>query len=270
MKFRAIWIGGWLVAASLYADSPAPAPTAVHHPEGLVHGFLSLSTLEGDTLAAGDLIQHTKGDQVTSRLVFEFRDGSSHDETAVFTQGRTFRLRSYKLVQKGPRFERPMQVTIDGANGRVTVRHRGDDGAEKTETETIKVPPDLANGMVPILLKNVRPEAPPTMSFVAATPKPRLVKLEAAAAGEESFVIAGDTRKATHYVVKVKIGGVTGLLADLLGKEPPDTHVWILGGEAPAFVKSEGPLYVGGPSWRIELTGPVWAKPATNAARAGS
>jgi hypothetical protein len=163
-----------------------------------------------------------------------------------------------------------MQVTIDGGNGRVTVRHRDHDGEEKTETETIRVPPDLANGMVPILLKNVRPAAPPTMSFVAATPKPRLVKLEAAAAGEEPFVVAGDTRKATHYVVKVKIGGVTGLLADLLGKEPPDTHVWILGGEAPAFVKSEGPLYVGGPPWRIELTGPVWSNPGTNSARAGS
>jgi hypothetical protein len=24
-------------------------------------------------------------------------------------------------------------------------------------------------------------------------------------------------------------------------------------------VKSEGPLYLGGPPWRIELTGPVWS-----------
>ena len=38
-----------------------------------------------------------------------------------------------------------------------------------------------------------------------------------------------------------------------MGKQPPDTHVWVLGGEAPAFVKSEGPLYAGGPIWRIQL-----------------
>jgi hypothetical protein len=37
-----------------------------------------------------------------------------------------------------------------------------------------------------------------------------------------------------------------------------NTHVWILGGEAPAFVKLEGPLYFGGPIWRIELASPVW------------
>jgi hypothetical protein len=34
----------------------------------------------------------------------------------------------------------------------------------------------------------------------------------------------------------------------------------ILGGEAPAFVKSEGPLYLGGPTWRIELASSVWPR----------
>jgi hypothetical protein len=71
---------------------------------GLVHGFLTLSTLAGETLADGDLIQTTRGTRVTSRLVFHFRDGSLHDETAVFTQGRTFRLLTDHLVQKGRRF----------------------------------------------------------------------------------------------------------------------------------------------------------------------
>jgi hypothetical protein len=58
-----------------------------------------------------------------------------------------------------------------------------------------------------------------------------------------------------HYVVKVEIGGVTGFLARLMGKQPPDMHVWVLGGEAPAVVKLEGPLYAGGPIWRIQLAG---------------
>ena len=78
------------------------------------------------------------------------------------------------------------------------------------------------------------------------------------AAGEESFSIAGTSLKATHYVVKVEIGGISGVVAPLLGKQPPDSHVWILHAEAPAFVKSEQPLYNGGPLWRIELTSPVW------------
>jgi hypothetical protein len=88
-----------------------------------------------------------------------------------------------------------------------------------------------------------------------------MVKLAIAAAGQDSFSIGGGApRQATHYVVKPKIGGVAGLIAPLVGKQPPDSHVWILPGEAPAFVKSEGPLYFGGPVWRIELASPVWTQ----------
>ena len=65
-------------------------------------------------------------------------------------------------------------------------------------------------------------------------------------------------RKATHYIVKVEIGGVAGALAPIFGKQPPDTDVWILGGDAPAFVKLEGQLSIGGPVLRIELMSPIW------------
>jgi hypothetical protein len=116
------------------------------------------------------------------------------------------------------------------------------------------------------LLKNIRPDAPgTTLSMVVATPKPRLVKVVITSQGEDSFSTGGSSRKAIHYVVKVDIGGVTGLVAPLIGKKPPDTHVWILGGEAPAFVKSEGPLYLGGPTWRIELASPVWPRVSAGA-----
>jgi hypothetical protein len=40
--------------------------------------------------------------------------------------------------------------------------------------------------------------------------------------------------------------------------------LWILSGEAPAFVKSEGPLYLGGPIWRIELDNPAWPANSTD------
>jgi hypothetical protein len=248
-------------ATLLQPVSMSAAPVAVHHTEGLVHGFLVLRTLAGDTLADGDLIQVAHGDRVTSRLVFRFKDGSLHDETAVYSQRRNFRLLNDHLVQKGPAFQHPMEVSIDGSTGEVTVRSTDDDGKEKVVTERLNLPPDVANGLVLTLLKNIRSDEPQmTLSMVAATPKPRLVKLAISPQGEEPFSVGGSSRKATHYVVKVEIGGAAGLVAPLLGKQPPDTHVWILGGEAPAFVKSEGPLYFGGPAWRIELVSPVWPR----------
>jgi hypothetical protein len=235
------------------------APVAVRHLEGLVHGFLVLRTLEGDTIADGDLIQVAHGDRVTSRLVFHFKDGSIHDETAVFSQRRNFRLLSDHLVQKGPAFQHPIEVLIDGSTGQVTVHDTNDDGQQKVATDHFDLPPDVANGLVLTLLKNIRSDAPQTkVSIVVLTPKPHLVRLAVTPQGEEAFSIGGSSRKATHYVAKVEIGGAAGLVATLLGKQPPDTHVWILGGEAPAFVKSEGPLFLGGPIWRIELASPVW------------
>jgi hypothetical protein len=252
-----------LVACAALLDPGAmpAAPVAVRHTKGLVHGFLVLRTVAGDTLADGDLIQVARGDRVTSRLVFRFKDGSLHDETAVFSQRHNFRLLSDHLVQKGPAFQHPMEVSIDGFTGQVTVRSTGDDGKEKVVTGRFDLPPDVANGLVLTLLKNNRSDVPQTkVSMVAATPKPRLVKLAITPQGEDLFSIGGASRNATHYVVKVEIGGAAGLVAPRLGKQPPDTHVWILGGEAPAFVKSEGPLYFGGPIWRIELVSPVWPR----------
>src|SRR5882672_3752172 len=54
----------------------AGEPVAVRHTEGIVHGFLALRTLDGKTVADGDLIQLARGGRVTSRLVFRFKDGS--------------------------------------------------------------------------------------------------------------------------------------------------------------------------------------------------
>jgi hypothetical protein len=243
----------------LMSGSPAAGPVAVRHAEGLVHGFLTLRTLDGRSLAGGDLIQTTRGDQVTTRLVFHFHDGSTHDETAVYSQRGSFRLISGRLVQQGPAFEQPLEMTIDRRKGQVVVTYRDDEGAEKIETEKMDLPVDLANGMIITLLKNVEKSGSPMeWSYVAATPKPRLVRLEVSSAGAEPFSIAGRARKATHYVLKVDIGGVQGLIAPLIGKQPPDSHVWVLEGEAPAFVKAELAMYAGGPLWRMELTSPVW------------
>jgi hypothetical protein len=73
--------------------SAAPAESIpVRHVEGTVHGFLVLRSQEGRALAVGDLYEVVRGDKVTSRLLFRFRDGSVDDETTVFSQRGTFRL----------------------------------------------------------------------------------------------------------------------------------------------------------------------------------
>jgi hypothetical protein len=124
-------------------------------------------------------------------------------------------------VQKGPAFQHPIEVSIDGSTGQVTVRSTDDDGKEKVATERLVLPPDVANGLVLTLLKNIRSDAPQMMvAMVAPTPKPRLVKLVISPQGEEAFSVGGSSRKAMHYVVKVEVGGATGLVASLLANNP--------------------------------------------------
>ncbi|HEY3170419.1 MAG TPA: hypothetical protein VGK08_05390, partial [Thermoanaerobaculia bacterium] len=185
---------------------------------------------------------------------------SLQEETAVFSQRRRFRLLSNHLVQRGPSFPHPVEVSIDTTSGRVMVRHR-DNGEEKIIEERMELPSDLANGMMVTLLKNIDPHAPSTtVSMLFATPKPRLVKLEITPMGREPFSVGRASYKATRFNVKVEIGGLAGLIAPLLGKQPKDTSVWIVGGDAPGFVRSEGQFYQGGPIWRIELASPDYPR----------
>jgi hypothetical protein len=244
-----------LVCAAVLQPNPLPADSVpVRHTEGVLHGFLVLRTLQGNPIADGELRQDAQGDRVTDHLMFRFKDGSVYEETTIFSQRGAFRLLNEHLVQRGPSFPHPTETSIDTSTGQVTVRYTDDDGKQKFVTQRLQLPPDVANGLLFTLLKNVQPSAPrTTLSMVTTTPKPRLVKLAILPQGQEPFSIGNFQHKAWHYVVKVEIGGVAGLLAHLLRRQPPDTHMWILAGEAPAFVKLEGPLYEGGPVCRIQL-----------------
>ena len=229
---------------------------SVRYPEGTTHGFLVLRSLDGRLLADGDLTAVVRGVQVSSRLVFRFKDGSVHDEHVTFSQGGSFRVVTYRLIQKGPAFPDPVDTSIEPAKRLVTVRYT-EEGKQKVETKEMDLPADLADGLVPTLLKNLQPAAPPKkLPYLSPGRKPRLVALIVTPAGEERFTTGGAARKAMHYVLKVEIGGLPGVIAPLIGKQPPDSHVWILSGDVPAFVRSEQPLYEGGPVWRIELASP--------------
>lgn len=251
----------WLLLAALCHPAFLPAdPIAVRFQEGSVHGFLALRTLEGKVVASGDLTQIIKGSRVVSHLVFHFKDGSVDDETATFSQHGTFRLFTDRHIQKGPTFPDPSDVLINATTGLVRVRYREHD-RPKVETVHMDLPLDLANGILLDILKNLSPDAKETrLSYLAATPKPRIVHLAISPDGEASFAVATARHTATRFRIKAELGGLAGIVAPLIGKQPAEMFVWVTNGEVPAFVKSEGPLYLGGPLWRIEMTGPVWSQ----------
>ena len=95
---------------------------------------------------------------------------------------------------------------------------------------------------------------------MAATPKPRLIRLTIRPDGEEGFRSAGAVEKANRFVIHADLGGLAGLIAPVIGKEPPDARVWVGVGGVPAYIKSEAPLFLGGALVRTELVSPVWGR----------
>src|SRR3954451_2346963 len=120
-----LWSACFLLAALSLLGSQSDAQVAVRYPEGSLHGFLVLRSMDGQTLAHGDITQVAQGDRITSHMVFHFNDGSIHDETAVFSQRRNFHLLTDHLVQKGPSFPHPQDVLINTADGQVVVHYTG-------------------------------------------------------------------------------------------------------------------------------------------------
>ncbi len=230
----------------------------VRHIEGVALGFLVLRTLDGKPMAYGQLKQvvHPETGIVTDDLSFRFKDGSYFQEITKFTQNGEFRLVSDQVVEKGPLFKQETESWIDAATGKVTIR-TAHHGKERVTTKQLDLPRDVSNGLLFTILKNVDPSAPETIvSMVAASANPRVVELHISPAREKVFKVGPVRYKAQHFVVKVKIKGVAGTIAPLVGKQPPDVHVWIAKSEAPTFIESEGPLSQDTPVWRIEMASP--------------
>jgi hypothetical protein len=237
-------------ALTLGPGAPAFAePVVVKFTEGVAHAFLVLRSVGGEKLAQGELIQIPRGDRVENRLTFRFRDGSLYDERVVFSQRDTFTLISYQLVQKGPSFPESIEATIDRESGRYEVRYKGDEEAtEEVLLGKVELPSDVYNGLLCMLMKNMPAGTASTVHIIAFTPKPRLVEMLLTPAGDETVMIGEVAVPATRFLIKPQLG----LFASLLVTDLPDMKVWILGGEAPAFLKFEGPLFLMGPIWRID------------------
>jgi hypothetical protein len=256
---RGTTIGLLILVTMLLGPRPLPAAAVpVRFVEGATHGFLVLRTVDGVLIASGDLLKVGRAGGVESRMVFHFKDGSLFDETVVFTQQHVFTMQSYRLVQRGPVFAEDTEISLE-RTGKYRVKTKArKDGREEVLDGTLELPPDVYNGLVLTVAKNLPKGASETVHIVAFTPTPRLIQLELAPAGEHKVLVGELAKTAIHYVLKPQLGVWLNLFARLLGRVPPDYHAWIITDEVPAFARFEGPLYTTGPVWRIELTSPRW------------
>ncbi len=260
---RQVWIAVAVIIAMIgLMGSPAGAvPIAVRFPEGIAHGFLLVRSGSGEIIGHGEMTQIVKErDLVDSHLVFNFKDGSLHDEKVTFSQQGVFSMHRYHLVQRGPSFPDQIEVSIDRRTAEYKVRTRaGEEGKEEVLAGAFTLPKDVYNGIFVTMLLNLPKGASEMVNFLAFTPAPEIFKLELLLTDEQHTVqIDEQSRKALHYVFKPDIGMIRELLGKATGRIPAHFHYdcWILADEVPSFVQFEGPLQLMGPIVRIELVSP--------------
>lgn len=250
-----------IMAITAFLSGPADAaPVAVRLSEGVTHGFLLVRSLTGETLGQGEMTQVAKeGELVESRLVLRFKDGSLHDERVAFSQQRMFTMIRYHLVQQGPSFPEQVNVSVDRSTEEYKVRSKArKDATEQVLNGKFSLPDDAYNGMFVTMLLNLPKGASETVSLIAFTPGPEVIKLELRLMGERTVQVGDLSRTARHYVFMPDMGRIRVFLGKVLGKLPAHFHYdcWVLADEVPSFVQFEGPLQLMGPIMRIELVSP--------------
>ena len=120
------------------------------------------------------------------------------------------------------------------------------------------MPADLYNGMALVLLKNLADGEKASGQMAVFTPKPRLISMDLSPEGEEKVPLGGTALTVRRYLVKLQIVGLTGVIASLIGKDPPDSRYWLATGEVPAVREIRRRDVLERPRWRIEMTAPEW------------
>jgi hypothetical protein len=246
----------FLASCRMGAIAQQQSAVPVHYAQGASHAFLMIRSESGVILGYGELLQVIQGDRVNSRLTYHFREGSVDDETTIFSQRAAFRFISDHHIQHGPFFSKASDVFVDEM-GNVTIHTVKSDGRNIIEQSHIDMPPNVANGFTGTLLLNVSPSSTPyKLALVAPTGKGRLIQLSITVEGEEPFSpIAGVHRKATVFRIHPELGGIAGVVAPVIGKQPKDVFVWILEGQVPGLIRVVGPLEDGGAVVSVEPSG---------------
>lgn len=247
-----------LIAITIIGSRLGAEQVRVVHRQGAIRGFLVLKDENGKEIAVGDEINEVQGNVIKSRTTFRFHDGSVDDEETVYRQGTTFQLIRDHRIQKGPSYPKPSDVTIDVAKNDVSWVETSDNKTQ-TKSQHMNLPHDLANGMVPLLVQNLpRGATELKLPYLAVDSKPRIVTLIIKPDGNDKILIGADGRRADRFNVHTDIGGITGVVAQVVGKQPPDIKLWSAGEPVSSFVRMEGPFYENGPVWTVLLAAPTW------------
>jgi hypothetical protein len=247
-----------LAATALPAQTIPP-----RHTEGRMRGFVTVRSLDGKLIGYGEISQSVRAGHITDHMTVRFRDGSLDEETTVFSAQRAFTLISDRHIQRGPLFPHPLDLTTTAA-GDSTNRTLDASGKPRLETSHVDLPPGTAvEGMMGTLLANLDPALQSLrIPALTPTPKPRLIHFAIAPEGRGTFRVDGVRQTAAVFRIKTELGGIAGVVAPIIDKQPDDILAWVIQGESPLAIRAIGQLSEGGPLLDIQLAGAAFPAPS--------
>ena len=155
-----------------------------------------------------------------------------------------FALQEYTLEQRGPSFPSAVALSLDRKSGAYHVQSLETERPTLLSSGRLHLPPDVCNGMVLTLLRNLPSGGDETVHFVAFTPEPKVVTLRLLPVNTATIRIGDMAKQVTQYVLEPKLGRLTPLFGKLLGALPQEFNyrVWLLTDDVPALAVFEGPL----------------------------
>ncbi len=215
------------------------AAVEVRSAPGALHGFPSMSDARGTVIADGELSQERRGDRLVVRARWVFRDGRRAEETDTFRTGTELVQERFAWVEtlRGEE-QRRFEVDFGGGDARSSVL-RG--GRVEREEEKLDLPPGrsfagygaaLAASQLPL-----EPGDEAELSFVAFTPRPRVVTLAVRHEAEEDVRAAGRRIACDRFTLHPKLP-----LPVRPFVRAPDAHLWFTRNAPRALVRAEQEL----------------------------
>ncbi|WP_242370588.1 MULTISPECIES: hypothetical protein [Anaeromyxobacter] len=218
--------------------SPATA-VEVRSPPGALHGFPSMSDARGAVVADGELSQERRGDRLVVHARWVFRDGRRAEETDTFRVGAELEQERFAWIET-LRGEEQRRFEVDFATGEArSVVRRGD--RMERERAKLDLPAGrsfagygtaLAASQLPL-----EPGGASELTFVAFTPKPRVVTLVVRDDGPEDIPAAERRIACDRFTLHPKLP---------LPLRPfvhaPDAHLWFTRRAPRALVRAEQEL----------------------------
>lgn len=212
-------------------------PIAVRVVPGALHGFPSLSDAAGNVIADGELSQELRGEVLLVHLRWSFGDGRRVEERAEFRVGAHLTQTRFTWVETAGEVEQ-RRFEVDFSDGRAIAVTRNRKGEPEREEERLDLPDGRAFTGYGTALAISQLELPAggeeELTFVAFTPKPRIVRLGVRRNGEERIDAHGRSIRCDRFTLHPKIPFPVSLFAGA-----KDAHLWFTHGPPPALVRAE-------------------------------